>query len=163
MPLFAHSRLYKVVMTYRQKSNWFGLVYLQGPRQYFIVSLWKLFLNSSHLCKSFPSKISASSNAFSFSNSDCYPHFTEVLQFKYVGVFLNNSNFHIWGIWLLVPCCTVVGGVFPPTLHTTPTPILSKWFINDLGSMILYFRKDFQNLAANQKQNHTAPHQCNKC
>lgn len=163
MPLFAHSILYKVVMTYRQKSNWFGLVYLQEPRQYFIVWLLKLFLNLSHLCKSFQSKIYASSNAFPFSSSDCYPHFTEVLQFKCVGVFLNNSNFYIWGIWLLVPCCTVLGGVFPPTPHpTTTTRVLSKWFISNLGNMILYFRNYFQNLAANQEQNHTALHQCNK-
>lgn len=79
-----------------------------------------------------------------------------------MGVFLNNSNFNIWGIWLLVPCCIFVGGVFPPTPHPTITPILSKWFINDLGNIILYFRKEFQNLPANQKQNHTAPHQCKK-
>lgn len=38
------------------------------------------------------------------------------------------------------------------------TPILSKWFISDLGKTILYFRNDFQNLAAEQKQNHAAPY-----
>lgn len=91
---------------------------------------------------------------FSCSNSNCYLHFTKVLQFKYVGVFLNNSNFFILGIRLLVPYCTVGGrGEDSP-----PAPLLSKWFISDLGKMILYFRKDFQNLAADQKWNGTVPH-----
>lgn len=71
-----------------------------------------------------------------------------------VGVFFNNSNFCISGIRLLVPYSNVGGGgggcIF--------TPILSKWFISDLGKTILYFRNDFQNLAAEQKQNHAAPY-----
>lgn len=55
---------------------------------------------------------------------------------------------------MLVPYCyLLLGGVFP-----SPSPLLPRDFISGLGKMILYFRKDFQNLAADQKQNHAALH-----
>lgn len=67
--------------------------------------------------------------------------------------FFNNSIssvFQEYDCWCLT---AQLGGVFP-----SPSPFLPRDFISGLGKMILYFRKDFQNLAADQKQNRAALH-----
>lgn len=67
--------------------------------------------------------------------------------------FFNNSIssvFQEYDCWCLT---AQLGGVFP-----SPSPFLPRDFISGLGKMILYFRKDFQNLAADQKQNCAALH-----